>query len=104
MIIIEYKRSYEAIQCQYSNVLIVDVSSKKHILSPFYPHEGIRIPFTYGYTGISVAAIWNSLMVFEDADVDMELRNIRIHTLGRKHVGKFVGIRQGYFNNYIMML
>ena len=102
MIIIEYKRNYEAIQRQYSNVLIVDVSSKNHILNPFYPHKGIRVPFTDGYSGISVAAIWNSLMVFEDADVDMDLRNIRIHTLVRKHNGKFVGIRQGYFNNYIM--
>ena len=102
MIKIEYKRNYEAIQRQYSNVLIVDVSSKKHILNPFYPHKGIRVPFTDGYSGISVAAIWNSLMVFEDADVDMDLRNIRIHTLVRKHNGKFVGIRQGYFNNYIM--
>lgn len=102
MIIIEYKRNYEAIQRQYSNVLIVDVSSKNHILNPFYPHKRIRVPFTDGYSGISVAAIWNSLMVFEDADVDMDLRNIRIHTLVRKHNGKFVGIRQGYFNNYIM--
>ena len=70
---------------------------ERHKLSPFYLHEGIRVPFTDGYTGVSVSAIWNSLMVFEDADVDMELRNICIHTLGRKHVGNFVGIRQGYF-------
>lgn len=101
MIILESKRNAAMIQRKYPNALVKDMS-ERHKLSPFYSHEGIRVPFTDGYTGVSVAAIWNSLMVFEDADVDMELRNIRIHTLGRKHVGNFVGIRQGYFNNYIM--
>lgn len=41
-------------------------------------------------------------MVFEDVDVDMELRNVEIKTLKRKHHGRFIGFRQGYFNNYIM--
>lgn len=101
MIILESKRNAVMIQRKYPNALVKDMS-EKHILSPFYPHEGIRVPFTDGYTGVSVAAIWNSLMVFEDTDVDMELRNIRIHALGRKHTGKLIGIRQGYFNNYTM--
>lgn len=101
MIILESKRNAALIQRKYPNALVKDMS-EIHKLSPFYPHEGIRVPFTDGYTGVSVAAIWNSLMVFEDADVDVELRNVNAHTLRRKHFGKLIGIRQGYFNNYIM--
>lgn len=102
MITIESKVNDVAIQNKYSNILIVDVSFKKNVLNSFYLHKGIRVPFTDGYSGISIAAIWNSLMVFEDVDVDMELRNVEIEALKRKHHGRFIGFRQGYFNNYIM--
>lgn len=102
MITIESKVNDVATQNKYPNTLIVDVSSKKNVLNSFYPHKGIRVPFTDGYCGISIAAIWNSLMVFEDVDVDMELRNVEIETLKREHYGRFIGLRQGYFNNYIM--
>jgi len=101
MIILESKRNAAMIQRKYPNALVKDMS-ERHKLSPFYPHEGIRVPFTDGYTGVSVAAIWNSLMVFEDVDVDIELRNIDIKTLKREHNGRFIGFRQGYFNNCIM--
>lgn len=71
MIILESKRNAAMIQRKYPNALVKDMS-ERHKLSPFYLHEGIRVPFTDGYTGVSVAAIWNSLMIFEDADVDYD--------------------------------
>lgn len=101
MIILESKRNAAMILRKYPNALVKDMS-ERHKLSPFYPHKGIRVPFTDGYSGISVAAIWNSLMVFEDVDVDIEFRNVEIETLKREHYGRFIGFRQGYFNNYIM--
>jgi hypothetical protein len=73
------------------------------MLNPFYPHGKIQVPFTDGYTGVSISAIWNSLKVFEDADVDVNLINCEdIHILRRENLGRLIGFRQGLYNNYIM--
>lgn len=103
MIIIESKRKKEStIRAKYSDALIVDVTSKATDslvkLSPFYPIGGIPIPFSDGYTAMSVEGIWQGLKVFEGADVDMScftndtMRNIK-RTV-RKY-GKPLGHRKG---------
>ena len=101
MITIAEKRDGSIIANKYHNALIIDVSysSMRYIrnevrnpygmLNPFYPHGKIKVPFTDGYTGVSVSAIWNSLKVFEDADVDVNLRNGEdIHMLRRENLGR----------------
>ena len=42
-------------------------------LSSFYPHGGIPVPFSEGYTAMCVEAIWQGLKVFESADVDVNM-------------------------------
>lgn len=76
MIYIENKkRKVEKIQGEYPNAIILDITSNSEIqdakiLSPFYPHRNIPIPFTEELKATCVEAIWQGLKVFEDADVD----------------------------------
>lgn len=115
MIIIAKKRDATIMANKYPNALMIDISysSMRYIrsevrnpygmLNPFYPHGKIQVPFTDGYTGVSISAIWNSLKVFEDADVDVNLINCEdIHILRRENLGRLIGFRQGLYNNYIM--
>lgn len=115
MITIAEKRDANIMAKKYPNALIIDVSysSMRYIgsgernsygmLNAFYPHGKIQVPFTDGYTGVSISAIWNSLKVFEDADVDVNLINCEdIHMLRRENLGRLIGFRQGFYNNYIM--
>lgn len=103
MLIVENKRKKpENILKEYPDAIICDVTSKATDslvkLSPFYPHGGIPVPFSEGYTATCVEAIWQGLKVFENADVDIELfgnntmRNIK-RTV-RKY-GKPLGHRKG---------
>lgn len=78
MIIIESKRKkLENILKKYPGALIVDVTSKATDglvkLSPFYPHGGIPVPFSEGYTSTCVEGIWQGLKVFEDEDIDISI-------------------------------
>ena len=55
MIIVESKRkNFETILKQYPDAILADVTSgaKDGLvkLSPFYPHGGIPVPFSDGYT------------------------------------------------------
>lgn len=110
MIMIESVRNGVTVQLKYPDALIVDVSYSSFIngywsgvFNPFYPHGNIRVLYTDGYTGISVSAIWNSLKVFEMENINEELRNsIDIQSLKRRYLGRLIGFRQGYHNNYIM--
>lgn len=43
------------------------------LLSPFYPHGGIPVPFSEGMTATCVEAIWQGLKVFEKAGVDIQM-------------------------------
>ena len=59
MIKIESKRKkIENILKKYPNAIIADVTSQAKDglvrLSPFYPHGGIPVPFSEGYTPTSV--------------------------------------------------
>ena len=78
MIIIETKRKKpENILKKYPGAILADVTSKATDglvkLSPFYPHGGIPVPFSEGYTATCVEAIWQGLKVFEHSDVDTSL-------------------------------
>lgn len=70
------KRKPERIAADYPNAIILDITSNSEaryakILSPFYPHGNIPIPFSNGMTATCVEAVWQGLKVFQDADVDM---------------------------------
>ena len=103
MIIIESKRKkIECIHKKYPDAIIADVTSKAMDglvrLSPFYPHGGIPVPFSEGYTAMSVEGIWQALKVFEHEDIDlMMLRNDTMKNIKRsvrKH-GRVSGHRKG---------
>ena len=104
MIIIESKRrKIERIQAKYPNADILDITSASklryaQILSPFYPHYNIPIPFSEGFYATCVEAIWQGLKVFQSADVDFEMfKNDTMKNLKRtvKRFGKPLGHRKG---------
>lgn len=104
MIIIENKRrKLERIQADYPNADILDITSASNLryaqlLSPFYPHCNIPIPFSEGYYATCVEAIWQGLKVFQSADIDIEMfKNDTMKNLKRtvKRFGKPLGHRKG---------
>lgn len=78
MIYIENKkRKLEKIKEQYPNADILDITSTSsaryaQILSPFFPHGNIPIPFSPGFYATCVEGIWQGLKVFESCGIDME--------------------------------
>ena len=71
------KRKIEGIKKEYPGAIILDITSTSdkrysQILSPFYPHYNIPIPFTEGLTATCVEAVWQGLKVFKDSDVDFD--------------------------------
>ena len=103
MIIIESKRKKPAtILKKYPDAILADVTSgaKDGLvkLSPFYPHGGIPVPFSEGYTASCVEAVWQGLKVFEGCDVDTSLfANDTMKGLKRtvRKYGKPLGHRKG---------
>lgn len=103
MIIIESKRKKpETILKQYPDAILADVTSgaKDGLvkLSPFYPHGGIPVPFSEGYTATCVEAIWQGLKVFESCDVDVHMfQNDTMKNIKRtvRRFGKPLGHRKG---------
>lgn len=103
MIIVESKRKKpETILKKYPNAILADVTSgaKDGLvkLSPFYPHYGIPVPFSEGYTASCVEAIWQGLKVFEGCDVDTSLfANDTMKGIKRtvRKFGKTLGHRKG---------
>lgn len=103
MIIIESKRKKTAtLLKEYPNAVLADVTSSAKDglikLSPFYPHGGIPVPFSEGYTATCVEAIWQGLKVFESCDVDTSLfSNDTMKGLKRtiRKNGKPLGHRKG---------
>lgn len=110
MILIESKRKKpETILRKYPNAIICDVTSKAKDglvkLSPFYPHGGIPVPFSDGYTAMCVEAIWQGLKVFEDYDVDTFLfSNNTMNGLKRtvRKYGNPLGHRKGVNGSRIL--
>ena len=104
MIVIENKRCKpETLYRKYgADAIIADVTSKAQDglakLSPFYPHGGIPVPNSEGYTATCVEAIWQGLKVFEMADIDTEMfRNDTMRNIKRtvRRFGKPLGHRYG---------
>ncbi|MFW5618256.1 MAG: DUF6939 family protein [Prevotella pectinovora] len=103
MIAIESKRrKRENILKRYPDAVIADVTSQATAglvrLSPFYPHGGIPVPFSEGYTAMCVEAIWQGLKVFESADVDVDMfANGTMKNIKRtvRRFGKPLGHRKG---------
>jgi len=103
MIIIESKRKKPAtILKKYPEAILADVTSQANTglrkLSPFYPHYGIPVPFSDGYTATCVEAIWQGLKVFEGCDVDVEMfKNDTMKNIKRtvRRFGKPLGHRKG---------
>ena len=103
MIIIETKRKKPAtILKKYPDAILADVTSgaKDGLvkLSPFYPHGGIPVPFSEGYTATCVEAIWQGLKVFEGVDVDVQMfMNDTMKNIKRtvRRFGKPLGHRKG---------
>jgi phage tail protein X len=104
MIVIENKRCKpETLYRKYgADAIIADVTSKAQDglakLSPFYPHGGIPVPNSEGYTATCVEAVWQGLKVFETADIDTEMfRNDTMRNIKRtvRRFGKPLGHRYG---------
>ena len=103
MVVIESKRrKRENILKKYPDAVIADVTSQATDglvrLSPFYPHGGIPVPFSEGYTAMCVEAIWQGLKVFESADVDVNMfANDTMKNIKRtvRRFGKPLGHRKG---------
>ena len=103
MIIVESKRKKPAtILKKYPDAILADVTSgaKDSLvkLSPFYPHGGIPVPFSEGYTATCVEAIWQGLKVFEGSDVDVQVfQNDTMKNIKRtvRRFGKPLGHRKG---------
>ena len=110
MIIIESKRKKpETILKQYPDAILADVTSgaKDGLvkLSPFYPHGGIPVPFSEGYTATCVEAIWQGLKVFEGCDVDVEMfQNDTMKNIKRtvRRFGKPLGHRKGVHGSELL--
>ena len=96
------RRKAENILKEYPGAILADVTSQAKDslvkLSPFYPHGGIPVPFSPGWTATCVEAIWQGLKVFEQADVDTEMfKNDTMKGLKRtvRRFGKPLGHRRG---------
>lgn len=104
MIYIESKRrKHESLLKDYPQADILDITSTSEskyaqLLSPFYPHGNIPIPFSPGYTAMSVEGIWQGLKVFESCGIDMSsFQNDTMSGLKRtvRKYGKPLGHQKG---------
>ena len=110
MIIIESKRKKaENILKAYPNAILADVTSgaKDDLvkLSPFFPHYGIPVPFSDGYTATCVEAVWQGLKVFESCDVDVQMfQNDTMKNIKRtvRRFGKPLGHRKGVYGTELL--
>ena len=108
--VVNKKRKLENTKENFPNAAILDITSTSNmryaqILSPFYPHMNIPIPFTKGLTATCVEAVWQGLKVFDGADVDFAtFRNDTMRNLKRtvrKH-GIPKGHRKGAYGKELL--
>ncbi|MDE7455796.1 MAG: hypothetical protein K2M96_03720 [Prevotella sp.] len=107
--VVNKKRKLEKVKEDFPNAAILDVTSTSkryaQILSPFYPHMNIPIPFTEGLTATCVEAVWQGLKVFEDTDVDFAtFRNDTMRNLKRtvRKYGMPKGHRKGAYGKELL--
>jgi hypothetical protein len=104
------KRKLENIREQYPDADILDITSNSsshyaQILSPFYPHGNIPIPFSPGMYATCVEAVWQGLKVFRNCDVDLEtFRNDTMKGLKRtiRKYGMPLGHRKGVYGTELL--
>ena len=111
MIYVENKRrKIERLKADYPEADILDITStadKKYaqLLSPFYPHGNIPIPFSPGYTAMCVEGIWQGLKVFEGCGIDMySFQNNTMSGLKRtvRKYGKPLGHQKGINSSVLL--
>lgn len=111
MIYIENKkRKLERIQAQYPGADILDITSSSELayaklLSPFYPHGNIPIPFTPNAYAMCVEGIWQGLKVFETCDIDTSMfANDTMKDLKRtaRRFGQPLGHRKGVYGQELL--
>lgn len=104
MIYVENKRrKIEKVRKQYPNADILDITSTSstkyaQVLSPFYPHGNIPIPFSSGYFATCVEGIWQGLKVFESCGIDVSsFSNDTMHGIKRtvRKYGTLKGHQKG---------
>ncbi|MBR5469353.1 MAG: hypothetical protein IKU78_02690 [Paludibacteraceae bacterium] len=108
--VVNKKRKLENIKEDFPNAAILDITSTSNmryaqILSPFYPHMNIPIPFTEGLTATCVEAVWQGLKVFDGVDVDFAtFRNDTMHDLKRtvRKYGMPKGHRKGAYGKELL--
>lgn len=111
MIFIENKkRKLENIRKQYPDADILDITSTSNLryaqlLSPFYPHGNIPIPFTPGMYAACVEGVWQGLKVFQNSDVDIDsFKNDTMKGLKRtvRKYGVPLGHRKGVYGTELL--
>lgn len=108
--VVNKKRKLEKVKEDFPNATILDITSTSNmryaqILSPFYPHMNIPIPFTEGLTATCVEAVWQGLKVFDGADVDLAtFRNDTMRDLKRtvRKYGMPKGHRKGAYGKELL--
>lgn len=108
--VVNKKRKLEKVKEEFPNAAILDITSTSdmryaQILSPFYPHLNIPIPFTEGLTATCVEAVWQGLKVFDGADVDFDtFKNDTMRDLKRtvRKYGVPKGHRKGAYGKELL--
>ena len=110
MILIDsIRKKPETILKKHPNAILADVTSKAKDglvkLSPFYPHGGIPVPFSEGYTATCVEAVWQGLKVFENCGIDTELfKNDTMRNIKRtvRKYGRPLGHQKGVLSTELL--
>lgn len=108
--VVNKRRKIDRIKKEFPNADILDVTSQSderctQILSPFYPHGNIPVPYSPNYYATCVEAIWQGLKVFQSADIDLTMfNNATMKNLKRtvKRFGKPLGHRKGVLGKEIL--
>lgn len=110
MILIENrKKNIVKLKDEYPEAYILDVTSKSEdkwvMLSPFYPHGSIPVPFSEGWVSESVEGIWQGLKVFEKTGIDFKvMREMSMTNIKRsvKTLGNCLGHQKGVDGKYLL--
>ena len=109
LLIDSIRKKPETILQKHPNAILADVTSKAKDglvkLSPFYPHGGIPVPFSEGYTATCVEAVWQGLKVFENCGIDTELfKNDTMRHIKRtvRKYGRPLGHQKGVLSTELL--
>ena len=104
------KRKIENLKKDFPNAVILDITSssnnkKGKMLSPFFPHGNIPIPFTDNKKATCVEAVWQGLKVFESHDISLStFDNDTMKDIKRsiRKNGRLLGHRKGICGREIL--